>query len=90
MQQRDFAFLRGFEELLFNCRQRVNGIDLDGLRVVLHASANRRNGLRPGRGEQQRLPLGGRKANRFINRVAETHIEHSIRFVHHQRLQRVQ
>jgi hypothetical protein len=30
LQQRDFALLRGFKELLLNGRQRIDAINLDG------------------------------------------------------------
>ena len=41
-----------------------------------------------GRGrKEQRLTRGWRKADHFVNRIAEAHIQHAVSFIHHQRLQ---
>ena len=39
--------------------------------------------------KQQRLPVSRCEADHLINGIAEAHIEHAVRFVHHQGLQRV-
>lgn len=86
LQQRDFTMLRSFKKLLFDSRQRINSINFNGLRVVLHAAANRRDRFRPCGGKQQRLARSRRKADHFINGVAKPHIQHAVRFVHHRGL----
>ena len=90
LQQRDFSALGGFEKLLLDCRQRVDGIGLNGQRMVLYPPADRRDRFRPGGGEQQRLTFGRGKADHLIDGLAEAHIQHPIGFIHHQRLQRIQ
>lgn len=47
LQKRDFSLLRGFKELLFDCRQRIDAINFDGERVFLHTATDRRDGFRP-------------------------------------------
>lgn len=43
----------------------------------------------PGSRKQQRLPVSRCEADHLINGIAKAHIEHAVRFVHHQGLQRV-
>ena len=58
--------------------------------MTLHPAADRRDCRRPGGGKQQRLPVSRREADHLVDGIAEAHIEHAVRFIHHQGLQRVE
>ena len=89
LQQGNLTVAGNFKELLLNRRERIDSVDLNCLRIALHPAADRRDCRRPGSREQQRLPVSRCEADHLINGIAKAHIEHAVRFVHHQGLQRV-
>ena len=86
LQERNFPLLRGFKELLLDSGQRIYAVDFNGKRIFLHAPADGGDGLRPGRGEQQRLTIGRGETDHLVNCIAEAHIQHPVCLIHHQRL----
>ncbi len=48
LQQGNLTVAGNLKELLFNRRERVDSVDLNGLRIALHPAADRR-GLPPAR-----------------------------------------
>ena len=47
LQQGNLTVAGNFKELLFNRRERVDSVDLNGLRIALHPAADRRDCRRP-------------------------------------------
>ncbi len=47
LQQGNLTVAGNFKELLFNRRERVDSVDLNGLRITLHPAADRRDCRRP-------------------------------------------
>ncbi len=71
LQQGNLTVAGNFKELLFNRRERVDSVDLNGLRIALHPAADRRDCRRPGSRKQQRLPVSRCEADHLINGIAE-------------------
>lgn len=85
LQQRDFAVLRGFK----NCCSIAGSASTASISIVCGLFCTRPliAAIASGRGgKQQRLARSRRKADHFINGIAKAHIQHAVRFVHHQRL----